>query len=75
MGTPLAPQQGQLTWMIGSYQGLTTNEKAYRSCIMPYGMHVENVHLSFHLDLPTCGVVAIPIAVDCLWKLFTDWPQ
>ena len=75
IGTPQENWQNQLTWNSESYQGLSTNQKAYRSYIMIHGTFVVNVQLSLHMGPPTCGAEAIPKAVDCLWKHFTNQPQ
>ena len=64
--TQLKDQQGQLTWTTGSYQGLTTNQKAYRSCIRTYGTYVANVQLSLHVSTPKCGTGAILKIFDSL---------
>jgi hypothetical protein len=47
-------QQSQLTWPTGSYQGLTTNQKAYKSCIKTHSTFVTNVQLSLPVGPPKC---------------------
>ena len=71
-GTPQEDQQTQLPWTIESCQEVNTNQKAYRSCAVTYGIYVANVQLGHHVGPPTFGTGSIPKAVDCVWKPLTQ---